>query len=277
MTTVLDRIASYKRDEVKEAKAARPLSAIREMVADTPPPKAFHSALSVATETGFGLITEIKKASPSKGVICADFAPCEVAAAYQRGGATCLSILTDGPSFQGSLEDLRRVALETPLPCLRKDFLLDPYQVWESRIAGADCILLIMAVLSDSMAREIEEAAIECGMDCLVEVHNAEELARAKTLKSRLIGVNNRDLRDFSVSLSTTIELLPFMPPESLVVAESGLSYRDDLNHLAAVGVRCFLIGESLMRAVDREMAVHNLLNPPFRARSGDEPFDSHR
>lgn len=264
MITILDRIATYKREEVASAQKHKPVSTLESEAVMATPPKGFHSALANASSVGFGLIAEVKKASPSKGVICADFNPCEIADSYRRGGATCLSVLTDGPSFQGSIDHLEQVSNAVSLPCLRKDFILDPYQVLEARAAGADCILIIMAMVSDMQASEVEETAVGCGMDCLIEVHCLDELRRAKCLKSRLIGVNNRDLTNFCVSTDTTLQLLPYMPSGTLVVSESGLSERHDLDQMALAGVRCFLIGESLMRTVDRESAVRNLVTPPF-------------
>ncbi len=264
MTEVLDRIARYKRDEIRLVKRKRPVSELQSAAADAAPPKGFKDALLSASRSGYGLIAEIKKASPSKGLICENFNPSATAEAYHRGGAACLSVLTDTPSFQGSLGHLRDVSAAVPLPCLRKDFMLDPYQVWESRAAGADCILIIMAMVSDEQAGELEQTSSECGMDCLIEVHCLEELERAESLRSRLIGINNRNLRTFSVSTNTALRLLPHMPRGTLPVAESGLAGRDDLDRLAAAGARCFLIGESLMRAEDPESAVRGLVTPPF-------------
>ena len=263
MRSVLERIALYKRDEIEAARRSLPLAELQSMAAAAPPPKGFNAALVSASRHGFGLIAEVKKASPSKGVICERFDPSAISHAYCRGGAACLSVLTDGPSFQGSLDHLGAVAASVPLPCLRKDFMLDPYQVWQARAAGADCILIIMAMVSDYQAAELEGAALECGMDCLIEVHCLGELERAANLRSRLIGVNNRDLKTFSVSVETTFRLLPHMPPGATLVAESGLSARSDLERLASSGVRCFLIGESLMRSADPESAVRSLLAPP--------------
>ena len=262
MSSVLDRIARYKRDEVGERMRNRPVGALRRDVLEAPPPKGFHAALKSAAAAGYGLIAEVKKASPSKGLIRPEFEPVAIAAAYERGGAACVSVLTDAPSFQGSLDHLRSVSAEVSVPVLRKDFMLDPYQVWEARAAGADCVLIIMAMISDNQALALERAALELGMDCLIEVHDRNELERAARLQSRLVGINNRDLKTFEVSLSTTLNLLPHIPKGSTVVAESGLSDRAALDRLAAAGARCFLIGESLMRASSPEAAVRNLLPP---------------
>lgn len=265
MTSILERIAQYKRDEVLAAKQEQSIGDLQSDVAELAPQKGFAAALAAASEDGFGLIAELKKASPSKGLIEDDYHPITIAQAYQNGGATCLSVLTDQPSFQGSINHLRQVSAATSLPCLRKDFMLDPYQVWQARAAGADCILIIMAMVSDAQAAELEAAASECGMDSLIEVHNLSELQRATDrLNSRLIGVNNRNLKTFDVSIETTMELLPHIPPDTILVAESGLSGRPVLDRLATLGARCFLLGESLMRSQDRVKTLQKLLAPPF-------------
>lgn len=265
MTSILEHIAQYKRDEVLAAKQKQSIDDLQSDAAGLAPPKGFAAALAAASQSGFGLIAEIKKASPSKGLIEEDYDPVKIAQAYQNGGATCVSILTDQPSFQGSLDHLYQVSTATSLPCLRKDFMLDPYQVWQARAAGADCILIIMAMVSDAQASELEAAANECGMDSLIEVHNLNELQRATHgLNSRLIGVNNRDLKTFDVSIETTMQLLPHIPPETILVAESGLSGRAVLDRLATAGARCFLIGESLMRSKNQVATLKKLLAPPF-------------
>ena len=227
------------------------------------PPRGFRAALDAAP--GFGLIAEIKKASPSKGIIREAFDPAAHARAYQAGGAACLSVLTDVPYFQGHDDFLVAARAACDLPVLRKDFTLDPWQVAEARSLGADAILIIVAALDDGAMAEIEAAAIERGLDVLVEVHDAAELDRALRLKSRLIGVNNRDLRDFSVDFSRTYELVGLAPPGCTFVAESGLTGPADLAAMAAHGVRAFLVGESLMRADDIETATRALLATPAK------------
>lgn len=265
MTTILETIAQYKWEEIRSAKSHRSLSELQSQIAELDSPKGFKAALVAASRQGFGLIAEMKKASPSKGAIVDHFDPVEIAKSYFEGGAHCISVLTDRPSFHGSLNHLQQVAAATPLPCLRKDFMLDPYQVWEARAFGADCILIIMAMVSDTQASELESAAFECGLDCLVEVHHEGELQRAtERLKSRLIGINNRDLTTFEVSIETTCKLLPHIPADTTLVAESGLKGRAELDQLARRGARCFLIGESLMRSHDRVDTIKGLLRPPF-------------
>ncbi len=260
MSSILERIARYKRDEVDERKRQRPIGILRAEALEAAPPKGFHAALKRAAADGYGLIAEVKKASPSKGLIRADFDPVRIAAAYERGGAACISVLTDTPSFEGSLDHLRAISSTVSVPVLRKDFMLDPYQVWEARASGADCILIIMAMVSDRLAIELERAALELGMDCLIEIHDRHELKRAAGLQSRLVGINNRNLKTFEVSVATTMKLIPHIPAGSTVVAESGLSERSVLDRLAAAGARCFLIGESLMRAASPERAVRDLM-----------------
>jgi indole-3-glycerol phosphate synthase len=256
----LTEILATKREHVTARKAAVSLSALQDQALAQTPPRGFRAALERASADGFGLIAEIKKASPSKGLIRADFDPPAHARAYQAGGAACLSVLTDAPYFQGSDDFLVAARAACTLPCLRKDFMIDPWQVLEARALGADAILVIMAALEDGAAAEIEMAAIELGMDVLVEVHDSAELERALTLKSRLIGVNNRDLRDFSVDFARTYELVGQAPEGCTFVAESGLGSHADLAAMAEHGVRCFLVGESLMRQADVEQATRTLL-----------------
>ena len=258
MTDLLARICADTRIEVLRRKAARSLADLDAAAAAQSSPRGFRTALDAAP--GFALIAEVKKASPSKGVIRADFDPAAHARAYQAGGAACLSVLTDAPYFQGHEDYLVAARAACDLPVLRKDFMLDPWQVAEARAIGADAILIIVAALDDGAMAEIEAAAVERGMDVLVEVHDAGELDRALRLRSRLIGVNNRDLRDFSVDFARTYELVGLAPPGCTFVAESGLTSHADLAAMAGHGVRCFLVGETLMRADDIEAATRALL-----------------
>jgi indole-3-glycerol phosphate synthase len=256
----LDEICATKRDEVAARKKAVSLSNLETMAGAQTPPRGFRAALDAKAATGFGLIAEIKKASPSKGLIRADFDPPAHAQAYQSGGAACLSVLTDAPYFQGHEDYLIAARAACDLPVLRKDFMVDPWQVLEARAIGADAILVIMSALDDVLAAEIEETALSLGMDVLVETHDAEEFERALKLRSRLIGVNNRNLKDFTVDFARTYELVDRAPEGCTFIAESGLGSHDDLMAMSEHGVRCFLVGESLMRQADVEAATRTLL-----------------
>jgi len=269
MSDVLAKICDVKREHVRQQKRRRPMSDLLEQAKAAKPPRGFSVMLHDAVATGdYGLIAEIKRASPSKGLIREDFQPVHLARAYERGGATCLSILTDVPFFQGADEFLVAARTAVNLPALRKDFMLDPYQVVESRALGADCILLIMAALDDAQARELESVARQFDLDVLVEVHDEAELERALQLKARLIGVNNRNLKTMEVTLKTTERLAPMVPTDRLLVAESGIHKPDDLARLEQVGASCFLVGESLMRQDDVEAATRELLTRPLKPSS---------
>jgi indole-3-glycerol phosphate synthase len=256
----LDEICATTREELARRKSEHSLDDLDQRAKSETEPRGFHAALKEKGASGFALIAEVKKASPSKGLIRADFAPAEHATAYEAGGAACLSVLTDEPYFQGHADYLRAARAACLLPVLRKDFMVDPWQVAEARSMGADAILVIVAALDDGMMVELEAAAIERGMDVLVEVHDRTELDRALRLKSRLIGVNNRDLRDFSVDFARTYELVGHAPADVTFVAESGLTGHADLLAMSAHGVRTFLVGETLMRQDDVEAATRALL-----------------
>ncbi len=264
MSDVLDRICAEKRVHVARAKATVSEAALLSRLAAAPAPRPFAAALEERLGEGrYGLIAEIKKASPSAGLIRPDFDPASLARGYLAGGAACLSVLTDTPFFQGTGEHLRAARSACQLPVLRKDFILDPYQILESRDLGADCVLLIMAALSDLDARELAAAAAEHGLDVLAEVHDAAELDRAVALGARLIGINNRNLKTLAVDLRTAEKLAPMVPGDRIVVAESGIRSPDDLDRLAAAGARCFLVGETLMREKDVAAAARRLLRLP--------------
>jgi indole-3-glycerol phosphate synthase len=258
----LAEIIAYKRDVVVESKARTSRSELALLAAEARKPMGFaHALRAKVAEGNIALIAEIKKASPSKGVIRPDFNPIMLADAYHRGGATCLSVLTDERYFHGSDDFLRQVVATCPLPVLRKDFIIDPYQIAESRALGADCVLLIMAALEDAQARELEQAALAHGMDVLVEVHDAVEMERALTqLASPLLGINNRNLKTLEVSLETSVQLMQHMPPEKLPICESGIITHADIIAMRRHGMHCFLVGESLMRQMDVEQATKALL-----------------
>jgi indole-3-glycerol phosphate synthase len=263
MSDTLARILAGKRNDLAQRRRARPLSEVERTARLASSPRGFLAALERALAAGrYGLVAEIKKASPSKGLIRGDFDPAALARAYLEGGASCLSVLTDMPDFQGCDADLIAARAAVGLPVLRKDFMIDPYQIVESRALGADCVLLIVAALSPAQAQELEETAIDWGMDVLAEVHDAAELERALRLKTRLVGINNRDLKSLQVDLATAEALAPAVPKDRVLVAESGLATPADLARMARIGARCFLVGESLMREPDVTAATRALIAP---------------
>ncbi len=268
MADILTQIEAYKRKEISEAKVRMPIHALERKIAEQTPPRGFIQAIENKLAAGqYALIAEIKKASPSKGLIRADFNPQKLATAYEKGGAACLSVLTDAPSFQGSPENLAIARNATHLPVLRKDFMFDPYQVYEARAWGADAILIIMAAVDDQMASALNKAAHDLKMDVLVEVHNEAELKRALPLETRLIGVNNRDLHTFHTTLDVSEALAKKMPKNRIVVSESGIGGREDALRLARSNIFTFLIGESLMRQDDLVKATHDLLHGPAQTK----------
>ncbi|NVK18108.1 MAG: indole-3-glycerol phosphate synthase TrpC [Methylocystaceae bacterium] len=261
MSDILAKICDDKRDYVAHCKKRKNISILEVAAQQADPTRGFINALNTKVAKGkYGLIAEVKKASPSKGLIRADFDPVSIAKAYEAGGAACMSVLTDQPYFQGADEYLVLARNVVSLPVLRKDFMVDPYQVTEARALGADCILIIMAAISDDLAAELEEKAISYGMDCLIEVHDENEMERALKLKSNLIGVNNRNLKTMEITLTTTERLSVMVPAKKTLVCESGIFTSEDLSRMSKVNANCFLVGESLMRKEDVEAATKELL-----------------
>ena len=263
MADILAKICEVKRSHVEQCKSTVTHSELKEKLPNNFAVKSFSEALKTSLKFGYGLIAEIKKASPSKGLIRKDFSPNELALSYKRGGASCLSVLTDEPFFMGRNDFLTSVREISSLPILSKDFMLDPYQITESRVLGADCILLIMAALNDDLAIELENYAFDLGMDVLIEVHDEHEMERALRLKSPLIGVNNRNLKTMKTDLATTERLAHLVPMDRILISESGLNTEADLARMANVGARCFLIGEALMRQENLEDATRSILSKP--------------